>query len=127
MEAESIVCTNCLHGNDAFRDFCEDCGAPISVYSAYTPLGRIQTEGFAYRQATSNPSKLIVVFGMYLIFIPCIIACLVMIANTIATQKNYLMGAMFIGFNALSFVMLYKTTNSFIENKKKQNQSSEPT
>jgi len=43
-----------------------------------------------------------------------------MIANTIATQ-NYLMGAIFIGFNALSFVMLYKTTNSFIENKKKQN------
>ena len=117
MEAESIVCTNCLQKNDGFRDFCENCGAPISVYSAYTPMGRIQTEGFAYRQATSKPSKPIVVFGIYLIFLPCIIASLVMVAESFAS-KNYHWGVIFIAFEALSVAMLFKTTDNFIRNKK---------
>ena len=116
METESIACTNCLHENDDFRDFCEKCGAPISAYAAFTPMGRIQTEGFAYRQATSQPNKPIVVFGMYLTFLPLAIGSLVMVAESFAS-KDYLWMAIFVAVEALSIAMLYKTTSNFVANK----------
>ena len=119
MEPETIVCTSCLHQNDEIRKFCEECGAPIGAFTTTMPFERIQAEGFAYREASSNPSKPIVIFGMYLIFMPWLIGAWSM-AGYSFYYYDYLWGAIFFVLGLFAFLMLLKTTKNYIKNKREK-------
>ncbi|MBT8042136.1 MAG: hypothetical protein HKP10_04855 [Kiritimatiellales bacterium] len=119
MNQELIVCHKCLHQNCDTRDFCERCGAPIGTFTTISPLERIQAEGHAYREASSNPTKPIVLIGVWLLFAPGA-ALLFYALFKIITKKAWSEDiAWFLCYGAISIALLSKTTINFIKNKKK--------
>src|SRR5580692_10018353 len=64
------LCTSCGAPNPPSADFCVKCGAPISWYSKMGPFESIAARGFIWREAAERPRRLIVVVGMWLIFLP---------------------------------------------------------
>ena len=125
MNQELIVCHKCLHANEETRDFCEKCGAPIGMYTSTLPFERIQAEGHAYREASSNPTKPIVVIGIWLLFSPGV-ALLFYALFKIITERAWSEDiAWFLCYGAISVALIGKTTVNFI--KKRQNQSIDPT
>lgn len=64
------LCTSCGSPNEPSADFCVKCGAPVSWYSKMGPFESIAARGFIWREAAERPRRLIVVLGMWLIFLP---------------------------------------------------------
>lgn len=129
---EEMLCPHCLKPADPISHFCNACGGPTSMHSAIDPLGQIYTAGHAYRQATGNPVKFIVVLGVWLFFgsqVPWLIfmAFFAMqpffatesftdsLANDTSTPYA---GAIFIlfslGLAAIYCLFIYKTTRGYI-------------
>lgn len=65
---EQELCPQCLEQNRPGTNFCWNCGAPLSAYAATGPFERLFAEGNAYRRATEQPRRPIVVLGIWLIF-----------------------------------------------------------
>ncbi len=64
------LCPACLAELTAGCGFCPQCGAPVTPTVAISPFERIFSEGYIYRQAVASPRKLIVVVGIWLVFLP---------------------------------------------------------
>jgi len=45
------LCPNCLEKVDPLADFCERCGAPLTMFAAVDPIKSIRSRGRAWRQA----------------------------------------------------------------------------
>lgn len=67
---EMQLCISCLSSNFPDAHFCEKCGAPLDFYSATAPLERIHAQGFAFRSAVIGRPRLVVVIGMWILFMP---------------------------------------------------------
>ncbi len=118
MDGESIVCQQCLCQNETTRDFCKKCGAPIGMLSSTLPLEKIQAEGSAYREASSNPSKPIVVIGVWLLFSPGAALLFYALFKIIAERIWSADIAWFLCYGAISVALLIKTTSNFIKKRK---------
>lgn len=110
---------SCLHENSELLKFCKECGAPIGAFTTTMPFERIQAEGFAYREASSNPTKPIVLVGMYLIFFPWLIGAWSM-AGYFLYYYDYVWGAIFFALGLVACLMLLKTTKNYIKNKRQK-------
>ena len=66
---ETELCLHCVTPHDPTADFCRSCGAPLTSFAATLPFERTLAEGFAYRQAVEQPRKLIVVAGIWILFV----------------------------------------------------------
>ena len=69
-EDATPVCPHCMADIDPLTNFCPKCGAPISSHATMLPFEGIFAQGWAYRNAVSQPGRPIVVLGMWLIFGP---------------------------------------------------------
>ena len=118
MNQQLIVCHKCLHENEEGRDFCEKCGAPIGVYTTLSPFKRIYAAGHTYREASSNPTRPIVVIGVWLIFAPGAVLLLYSLFEILAERAWSQEFAWFLCYGAISVALLSKTTINFIKNKK---------
>jgi hypothetical protein len=67
------VCLQCGTPNEAQKQFCTKCGAPIAAFSVYGPMETVFAEGFMYRQASKAPRKPIVVIGIWLLMLPALV------------------------------------------------------
>jgi len=67
---DQVMCLGCGRLNAPGKHFCEACGAPLTVHATTDPLGTVFAEGYAARRALTQPSKLIVVIGMWLWMLP---------------------------------------------------------
>lgn len=74
-EEEGIVCPACAAFIGINEVFCPSCRAPISLLSNTDPLQRIQTEGFLYGKAVESKPKLIVLIGVWMLFLPAAFIC----------------------------------------------------
>ena len=63
------LCVSCLSPNEPGTIFCAKCGAPLSSIAAMAPFLNIHAEGFIYRNAAERPRSLVVVLGVWLLFI----------------------------------------------------------
>ena len=70
LDDSEVVCPHCLHANPPEGAFCVVCGAPIGMVANIDPIQQIRSEGFGYRSATDGPPRLILLIGMWLIFLP---------------------------------------------------------
>jgi len=122
MSKELIVCHKCLHENEAIRDFCQNCGATIGMFTTISPFKKIHAEGNAYCEASSNPTKLIVVIGIWMLFLPGAALFLYAIYTIITEQAWDKDLVWFLLYGAISIAMLSKTTINFIKYKNMQNQ-----
>ena len=64
------LCPHCIAQNTPGRNFCRDCGSPLSPYAAICPWERIFAEGHIYRTAVERPNRFIILLGIWLIFGP---------------------------------------------------------
>lgn len=70
-EPETMICTSCHQLNDPNAKYCQGCGAPIGLTSAWGPWEQTLAQGFAIRQAaTTDRPRPILVLGVWLIFLP---------------------------------------------------------
>lgn len=69
----AVLCTSCLARNGPAADFCAGCGNPIGDTTALDPLKRIYAQGWIYRRAASAPYRLLIVVGMWLIYLPLVL------------------------------------------------------
>jgi hypothetical protein len=72
-EEERQLCISCLAPNFSDAHFCEKCGAPLDSYAATAPFEQIFAQGHAFRSATTGKPKLVVMIGMWLLFLPSIL------------------------------------------------------
>jgi uncharacterized membrane protein YvbJ len=68
--AETILCTSCIHPNHPHTAFCKNCGAPLGIISTIGPFEQAFAEGFAYRRSVEGSPRLIILIGIWLIFLP---------------------------------------------------------
>jgi hypothetical protein len=112
---EQQLCTSCLCPNVPETHFCKNCGAPLSSYAATAPFERLFAQGHAYRQATENPRKPVVVLGIWLLFGPLALTGLVILfLSPDSVQSIFIGGAMF----AISLAILVKTTRNYLNRDK---------
>lgn len=108
MKEEAIACPHCLAENDPSRDFCENCGAPLSSFATVGPFECIQADGFAHREAVTRPRKPIVVVGVWLLNAPVIIATCVMLF--VAPYTCVFFGPL----SLVAGILIFKTTRNYL-------------
>ncbi len=75
------LCPACLAELTAGCGFCPQCAAPVTPTVAISPFERIFSEGYIYRQAVAAPRKLIVVIGIWLVFLPVFLSGVMMLVR----------------------------------------------
>ena len=91
------------------------------------PMGQIQAEGFALRQATTGKPNLVVVIGIWLLFFPVLIAFGLIVAIEVKLGFSWsgtelVELAMPILIALFSTVLLYKTTANYLRRRKEANE-----
>lgn len=109
---EQELCTQCMTGNPPGSHFCAECGAPLSSYAATGPFESLFAEGHLYRRATERPQRIIVVFGIWLIF------GLMTLAGVMIALMSWDMGLWFgvlagLGLLTVSLLLIGKTTKNY--------------
>src|SRR4029079_2455557 len=64
-ESSQPVCPRCLSAISGRENFCDNCGVALSILSPYE---HIRAMGDAYRAASDEPRKPIVLVGIWIIF-----------------------------------------------------------
>jgi len=113
-----MICTSCLHPNDPDAKYCQSCGAPIGPTAAWGPWEQTQAEGFAIRQATTTERpRLILVFGIWLIFFPIWITSALVLCMTVKDTMwevgDKLTMFICLGCLVLSTALLYRSTANY--------------
>ncbi len=113
---QSTTCPSCLAVNRPSEAFCHKCGAPIGAVATLDPLHVIRAESHLYRKALEGKPKLIVLIGVWLLFLPMLLVCLPGAIYLLATHES---SAEFVAFwfgiilSVVSAVMLYRTTKNY--------------
>jgi hypothetical protein len=121
------LCPHCIAQNTPGRNFCRDCGSPLSPYAAICPWERIFAEGHIYRTAAERPHRFIVLLGIWLIFGPMTLVG-VFLAAGMRTRPglfspNDLAGWLLaLSLVVLSISIIFKTTRNYIRMRTNGNQ-----
>jgi len=115
---ETCLCLSCLYPHQPEAAFCKRCGAPVGSIAAIGPLERLYAEGFVYRKAAEGRPSLIVLFGIWLLFLPPAVLSLGMLAWGVHLEirfgQNLFSNWIYICSGGLSLAMLYRVTKNFI-------------
>ena len=113
-----MICTSCHQPNHPDTKYCQGCGAPLGPTAAWGPWEQTQAEGFAIRQATTTERpRLILVLGIWLIFLPMWIASALILCVTVK-DTDWQVGdkvtmVVCLGFLILSTALLYRSTANY--------------
>ncbi len=116
-DGEAALCTTCLFPNLPEAQWCKRCGAPLNpIVWLLMPDAAIAT-GFAYRQAVESPSKLVVVGGIWLHFLPGLVVSIFVFLNLLAVGPNGLQDlvsfSIVIGAGFVCASMIYRVTRNY--------------
>lgn len=114
-----IVCPECGGRVGSDRVACPICNAPIGVSGNLDPMAAIRGEGRALVRATEIKPKFIVVFGVWLIFLPMLIGSVALSFDVISTGTGSgASGFIFfwggVGLSILSAAFLFKVTKNYL-------------
>jgi len=136
-ETEGVpICLNCAAPLAKGENFCKKCGAPASFAAMSMPYESVLARGFAARQASTKPRKLIVVIGMWVWMAPMFLifsigflgtlydACgVVWQANPIrATLGHLAVLAVCGGLATIAGTLIYKTTRNYVNRPRHDNE-----
>lgn len=119
-----ILCPHCLAENEEHAHFCRECFTPLSAHAAIDPVGQIYAQGDTYRKAVANPSRPIILLGMWLIFAPSIFLALLgliaifephRVGNPVALAILY--AGFYTGLALVQGAILYRVTHNFLHRK----------
>ena len=63
------LCPTCFNETAEDWEFCPTCYAPLGPFAGYDPLKRIYTLRFLIYQGVTRPTSLIIVIGIWLIYV----------------------------------------------------------
>lgn len=106
---QNLLCTGCLRPVEGNLHFCNECGAPVGPVAVLDPIYAIQSQGNMFRQGARRPTALIV-FGMWLIFLPSLIAAFATIFYWTSTYNAVLSIVVSI---ILPAAILYRVTRNY--------------
>ena len=110
-ETDTISCPHCIERNSPQSIYCVKCGGPLLPIATIGPFEIIETQGFALREATNRPKKLIVVIGTWILYFPFVIVTLIPAIAEPVLLFVYLPLVLIPG------VLVYKTTRNYIRYK----------
>ncbi len=115
-DQEMTVCVSCLAPNQISAVICEECGALLNVNSNLDPMKTIRAESFLLQKATTQRPKLIVLFGVWILFFPWFLANLYL-ALYVAAYSTGLGGFFFfwagIALTLLTGRIVYVVTKNY--------------
>jgi hypothetical protein len=109
------LCPACLAELTAGCGFCPQCAAPVTPTVAISPFERIFSEGYIYRQAVAAPRKLIVVIGIWLVFLPLFLSGgMMLVWDTFSREMPmlYVFGAVFTSI--IGGLGLFQVTRNYL-------------
>jgi len=113
-EQEKPLCISCLHPNAEEAHFCEKCGAPLDSYASTAPFEQIFAQGHAFRAATEGRPRLIVVIGIWLIFLPGVLSAIILGPLSVKHSGSWLGAIVFTLFGILSAALIVLSTRRYI-------------
>ena len=118
---EEILCPSCLSPNDKNAQYCIKCNTPIGNSATIDPVLSAISEGRGISDGVNKPSKFIIVFGVWFLFLPCVAAFLYF--SIIGFIENYsnigILMSILCGLISLLFgFIILKTTYMYLKNKK---------
>ncbi len=119
-DTEMLVCPSCGSRIEADVATCPICDFPIGTTANLDPIGAIHGEGRALVRATEVRPKPIIVFGVWLIFLPMMIgsaavAIDVMSQGSGSGASGFLFFWGGIALSILSAVFLFKVTRNYLK------------
>src|SRR5262249_9490604 len=75
-EAAIVICMKRMAPNPDSADVCSGCGMSLIEANMLDPVGTLFDQGVAHSQAIYRPTKLIVVFTIWLLSLPALIGSL---------------------------------------------------
>jgi hypothetical protein len=116
---ETILCLSCAGENDANSGFCRYCNTLLALTNNSDPLPQLVTEGDLYSKAAEGKPKLIVLIGIWVIFlIPLIfgaVSAFSIIAGGGGGGDTFIFYLFSIVTFFFSFVMIYKVTKNYFK------------
>jgi hypothetical protein len=103
--------------NSRSAEFCRKCGYPIGKVATLDPVQSIQTQGLLFRKATEGRPKRIVLIGIWLCFLPGLVAGVYAAFRLILNPKGFSDFFFFwaaVGLCYIAFIILYRTTKNYI-------------
>jgi hypothetical protein len=126
------ICLHCAAELIGYVQFCPKCGCPVTPEAVSMPYESVLARGFAAREGSSRPRKLIVVIGMWLMFGPMfamlasVFVTMLVVSQGVAWQAErrgeipgILLGlAVSAGLAAIPGALLYKTTKNHVKQRR---------
>ncbi len=80
-------------------------------------MATIEAEGFLFRKALDRPPSLIIVIGIWILFMPAGVASALLAIYLILNQQglaNFVFFWAFVAVSYIAFVILYRITKNFV-------------
>jgi hypothetical protein len=110
-----VLCPNCVCSNAPEADYCQGCGAPLGILATIDPLKSTFSEGIGFRQATSGPPKVIIVVGIWLLFLPLLLLLPIKLINGPASLTDLIVATLKF---VLALAVIYCTTVNFVRKRR---------
>ncbi len=113
------LCGRCLSENPPGADFCQECGRPLTMFATVDPIKSIWSRGWAWRQAAWGRSvSLTVLIGMWLLFGPVAVACIVATVANIGDGSDGVPIALGgLALSILPALLLYRVTRHYVRHR----------
>lgn len=118
MEQEStIMCLKCMAPNAGTAHVCIECGAPLSLANMLDPMTALYADAAAVSNAVYRPTRPIVVFTIWIIFLPGLIGSLFGMSAGVATPgtAGLIFFWLFAGLAILSAIALFRVTKNYFK------------
>ena len=124
VEEETMLCPSCLQANPPDARFCSRCDAPLSAGAVLGPFEQTRAQRFIFHRAATGPSSFIVVLGVWVIFLPILIACALFFGSMIVvgplTLQLVLECLLPLFVTAFSAALLWRVTANFQKQRRTQ-------
>jgi len=116
-EEETLLCPSCLQPNPPDARFCSRCDAPLSAGAVLGPFEQTRAQRFIFHRAATGPSSLMVLLGIWVIFAPISIVCLVAIGTLLIvgpiTTESLLESILPLFIAAFSTALVWKVSSNY--------------
>lgn len=117
-EKNASICISCMQPNEWEAAYCMNCNTPMNLSNSNDPIQRLPAEGYAYRKAAEMKPNIVVLIGVWLLFLPAFIfsglsAIALILGYSGGGADSFVWFWVSIAIAVFSFVMLYKVTSNY--------------
>lgn len=117
LDDESVLCMSCLFPNRPEATWCKRCGAAIGPTTSLVPTDAIRMLGQFYRGAVHGRPKPLVLAGVWVLFLPGLVANSIVIFSVLDGAIGGGTGVigfwLALGGGAICYTMLYRVTRNY--------------